>query len=87
MAVIGSMVCDLSGSLSHQAVIPFMQRLRQGRMGMVWAGLSEPVLSAESAVLLPPKPGPSRLAGPSESHTAEVTRKCLLGLEASPEAL
>lgn len=45
----------------------------------MWAGPSEPILSAESAVLLPPRPRASHLAGPSESHTAEVIPKCLLG--------
>lgn len=45
---------------------------------MVWAGPSEPVVSAESAMLLPPRPRPSPQAGPSKSHTAEVITKCLL---------
>lgn len=48
---------------------------------MVWAGPSEPILSAESVMLLPPRLRASHLPGPSESHTTEVIPKCLLGTQ------
>lgn len=38
----------------------------------------KPVLCAESAVLLPPRPRPSHPAGPGDSHTAKVVAKCFL---------